>query len=195
MKKLVLVGLMVVIIVVIYLLVFVNREVTGDALDLTDRKEILIPLTIHIIKDSNNVLSSDRDDRNVNDLINEVNRIWDQADISVYMKDFYVEEYSTNEIINSVNNLLILDKNFEEGSINVFFIKQIGANGRAYISIKSLSVADTTSVNDYRAFSHEIGHILGLSHVPSANMLMARGRNGEHLTKEEIEIARNSYSG
>ena len=53
-------------------------------------------------------------------------------------------------------------------------------------------VADRTSVFDYRATSHEIGHVLGLKHVVPINRLMARGVNGFDLTDEEVNTAKNS---
>jgi len=53
-------------------------------------------------------------------------------------------------------------------------------------------VADITTVFDYRATSHEIGHVLGLKHVVPINRLMARGVNGFDLTDEEIEISQGN---
>ena len=52
-------------------------------------------------------------------------------------------------------------------------------------------VADETTVYDFRATSHEIGHVLGLSHVGPVSRLMARGVNGFNLIEFEIEVARN----
>ena len=53
-------------------------------------------------------------------------------------------------------------------------------------------VADRTTVFDFRANSHEIGHVLGLQHIGPVNRLMASGVNGFDLTDEEIEIARRN---
>ena len=46
---------------------------------------------------------------------------------------------------------------------------------------------------DFRAFAHEVGHVLGLDHVSgSRGQLMYRGANGFDLSLVEIERARIS---
>ena len=50
-----------------------------------------------------------------------------------------------------------------------------------------MAVADYTTVYDFRVLAHEIGHLLGLSHVPvDRNRLMYQGANGSELSLEEI---------
>ena len=67
-----------------------------------------------------------------------------------------------------------------------------GINGIALVDIGSIMVADFTTVNDYRTTAHELGHLLGLKHVEDRNFLMFKGSNGEILTIDEINIARNN---
>ena len=58
--------------------------------------------------------------------------------------------------------------------------------------INSALVADFTTVNDFRATSHEFGHLLGLRHVQDVGRLMARGKNGELLEDWEIRVVREN---
>lgn len=177
-------------VVVSLLLQFSGPNIHGD--QVFESNSLSIPLAIHLVKDSEKELSTKRDSENVNKLIEEVNRIWRQANIEFYIKTLYEEEYSTQEIIMSRNNPSILKQNFDPTTINAYLIKEIGVNGIAYPPLNVIMVADFTTVNDYRAFAHEIGHVLNLQHVPPSNRLLAQGRNGEILTEMEIEIARMS---
>ena len=75
----------------------------------------------------------------------------------------------------------------------MFFVQSLnGINGLALTRINTAFVSDFTTVNDFRTTAHELGHILGLRHVAPEGSLMARGRNGEFLSKDEIEIARGN---
>ena len=66
-----------------------------------------------------------------------------------------------------------------------------GINGLAFGSARAVFVADFTTVIDFRTFAHEIGHVLGLGHVPrDRGGLMFRGANGFNLTLEEVMVAR-----
>ena len=61
----------------------------------------------------------------------------------------------------------------------------------AFGGLRSVAIADYTTVYDFRALAHEIGHLLGLSHVPvDRNLLMYQGANGSELSLEEIMRAR-----
>ena len=63
--------------------------------------------------------------------------------------------------------------------------------GIAFGGLYSVAVADYTTVYDFRALAHEVGHVLGLHHVSgSRGQLMYRGANGFKLSLEEIERAR-----
>jgi hypothetical protein len=80
----------------------------------------------------------------------------------------------------------------DPGAILGFYVKAIGAaNGLTPQGTRVFFVADDPSVHDERVSSHEIGHILGLSHTLSdAARLMYSGTNGMDLTKEESVVAR-----
>ena len=81
---------------------------------------------------------------------------------------------------------------YDGSKINAYFAQTLhGSNGIAFPGNR-IMVADETSVYDFRATSHEIGHILGLRHVAPINRLMARGVNGFDLNDKEIEVARTN---
>ena len=77
--------------------------------------------------------------------------------------------------------------------MHIFFVRTLhGINGIS-ISPSIALVADVTTVNDFRATAHEIGHLLGLSHVfGSKSRLLFQGVNGTTLVDSEIEIAHTS---
>jgi hypothetical protein len=80
----------------------------------------------------------------------------------------------------------------DPGTILGFYVKTIGtANGLTPLGTRVFFVADDPSVHDERVSSHEIGHILGLSHtLIDAGRLMYSGTNGMDLTDEESTVAR-----
>ena len=80
----------------------------------------------------------------------------------------------------------------DPGTLLGFYVKEIGtANGLTPLGTRVFFVADDPSVNDERVSSHEIGHILGLSHtLNDASRLMFSGTNGTGITDEEAVVAR-----
>jgi hypothetical protein len=65
-----------------------------------------------------------------------------------------------------------------------------GANGVTPNGSTVFFVVDEPTVHDERVTAHEIGHILGLGHVPPLDRLMASGVNGMVLDDDEITLAR-----
>jgi hypothetical protein len=80
----------------------------------------------------------------------------------------------------------------DPGTILGFYVKEIGTvNGLTPQGTRVFFVADDPSVHDERVSSHEIGHILGLSHtLNDAGRLMYSGTNGMDITEEESIVAR-----
>jgi len=173
-----------------------NRMPTGKVITDFSSEQIIIPIKAHIVKDSSGLYTSFRSEENIINLFNEVNRIWSQADIYFSVEEIVLSEVTVNAVPDSINgNYLELynHENFDNSKINVFFTQSLNnINGIALVGINSALVADFTTVNDFRATSHELGHILGLGHVGPADRLMARGRNGELLVEEEILITREN---
>ena len=158
-----------------------------------DAEAIFVPLSLFILRnDEDN--GSKRTRENVENLVKKASQIWEQANIELYIKDIYEVERSDEEIA------LLLDatyiflegvEDFDPFLINVFLVEKLrGINGLAFGGLSSVAVADYTTVFDFRALAHEVGHILGLDHIQNPQRLMHRGANGFKLSLEEVLRAR-----
>ena len=172
-----------------------NREIAILQNSEIKQNLLLIPVDLYIIKYDNKSLSSARDEENINEVFRKVNDIWSQANIKVYVeeiKEMIVDEESNYYDLNLLLEYMTESGNYDPNRINAYFAKTLhGSNGIALLGNR-IMVADETTVYDFRATSHEIGHVLGLQHVRPVSRLMARGVNGFELNDEEIEVARNN---
>lgn len=164
-----------------------------------DGSEIEIPIILHRVVDSGG-FGTERTEENILSLFSEVARIWKQANISfdVTVVDEVLKNDTLEQIEQYVFNGLYPIFSQDPLALHVFFLAEIGGpaspagrpNGIAYPPTLAV-VADTTTVNDYRAVAHEIGHLLTLVHTDESNdRLLFQGANGELLTKAEIQQAR-----
>lgn len=158
------------------------------------KETIIIPIKVHIVKEDSGYYTSTRNEENIRSLFEQVNRILSQSDIILEIDEIVVTNLDPNTIPNTINgNYLEISNSIDKDKINVFLTKSLnGINGLALYHINSILISDFTTVNDYRTTAHEIGHLLGLKHVNPSNRLMARGKNGELLTEEEISIIREN---
>jgi len=156
---------------------------------------IFVPIDVYIIKYNDNELSSSRNKADINSLFSNVNIIWNQANISADITKIEFLTIKDNSIYSSTERLysyVTQTDNYGKNKINAYFVETLhGSNGIA-LPGNVIMVADRTTVFDYRATSHEIGHVLGLQHVGPINRLMARGVNGFDLTDDEIKIAQGN---
>ena len=156
---------------------------------------IFVPVKVHLVKVEDDSLSTVRDEENIIQLFGEVNRIWEDSNIYFSVEEVVHEEISKDVYLNSQRNLQFISEytKTDEKYIDAYFMRSIGGpNGVAFPELNYIFVSDITTVNDFRATSHEFGHILDLVHVPNSNFLMARGRNGEFISDFEIGKARNA---
>ena len=158
-----------------------------------DAEKILVPLSLFILRnDEDN--GSKRTRENASNLVKKASQIWEQANIELIIWDIQEVTRSDEEIT------LLLDatrvfvegvKGYDRSLINVFLVEKLrGINGIAFGGLLSVAVADYTTVFDFRALAHEVGHMLGLSHVQNAGRLMHQGANGFELSLPEILRAR-----
>ena len=154
--------------------------------------QLTVPLTFFILRGAN---GSERDDASVNHLFANGQEIWNQANIILSVVNEYevvVNEDEMNIFYENPRAFMGSLPGYDPGTINVLLVRTLrGINGIAFPGFNSIAVADRTTVFDFRAFAHEIGHILGLAHIPNdRTLLMFQGANGSILTQDEIKIAR-----
>jgi len=162
-----------------------NKDLQADT--------IIVLVDVYIVKYDDESLSSVRDEENILDVFENVNSLWAQANI--YIEIINIETVTINDTnyfydLNSILSYMVETENYNPDRVNAYFAKSLhGSNGIAFTRNR-IMVADETSVYDFRATSHEIGHVLGLRHVGPTSRLMARGVNGFDLVEEEINVAR-----
>lgn len=156
-------------------------------------KSIHVPVVLHPVRGSK-VFSTQRTNQNILSLFAKTQNIWKQADIvfDVTIKEASLDKTLSFRIERGDYAVLAVSPDVNSSSLNIFFLKSLsGVNGIA-ISHNVAAVADRTTVNDFRATAHEIGHMLGLRHTnDDPNRLLFRGVNGTSLVEDEIRDARS----
>ena len=155
---------------------------------------IHIPVVAHLVKGSAEA-STRRSEAELEKLFAQAQNIWSQAGIVLDVS--FEETTLTESLINAsaVGNFeqlyALLPQN--DRRFHIFYISDlVGPNGIALAPQVAL-VADQTSVDDFRATAHEIGHLLGLGHTTeSRSRLMFPGANGRTLVPEEISLTRKN---
>ncbi|MFC1663307.1 zinc-dependent metalloprotease family protein [Patescibacteria group bacterium] len=163
---------------------------------ISQQEQINLTLNVFILI-GNSTYGSERSENNVINMISNADAIWEQADIDLVIGDIKNIKLDEKEFIEYYNNSTNFIKNipgYNQDVINILLIKSLrGINGLAYTGINAMTVADITSVLDYRTFAHEVGHLLGLDHVANDyGRLMFRGANGLKLSVNEISTARSN---
>ena len=155
---------------------------------------VWVPLNIFILR-NDEILGSDRTLSDVDRLTSNASAIWQQADINLEIESIVEIVLSDGEIqalLDFPQTVTYVVDSYNKKGISVFLVSSLqGINGLAFSGMHSVFVADFTTVIDFRVLAHEVGHILGLEHVPSdKGRLMYRGSNGFVLTFSEVVTAR-----
>ena len=158
-----------------------------------DAQTLTVPLTVFILRNQE-ANGSERTMSEVEVLVREASKIWEQASINLHIKNIYTVEKTDKELeglLDSYYALFQSIEGFDSSTINVFLLARLrGINGIAFGGSRAVAVADYTSVYDFRALAHEVGHVLGLSHIQNPLQLMHSGANGFDITLQEILKAR-----
>lgn len=188
---------MVIIIILFIIIIFLDysKNKVND-LDASLKGNIIsIPINVYIVKYNDVKLSSARDKENINEVFENVNGLWNQANIKADIKkieEIIIEDSNLYYDLNDLLAYLTRIEKYDPQKINAYFAQNLhGSNGIAFPGNR-IMVADVTSVYDFRATAHEIGHVLGLQHVKPNSRLMARGVNGFILNEKEIKTARDN---
>ena len=171
---------------------------------------IAMPLSLYIVDEAGasptSKLSSRRDAESVEQVLERMRTIWDQAGIELVSRSIAritapadaLIDLGQGETTAFLNGLY--DGSIEVSDpavINGFYIGSLGRiNGITPVGTRVFFVTDEPSVHDERVSSHEIGHILGLHHETSdSGRLMFSGTNGTELADEEVGTARYVAQG
>ena len=166
---------------------------------------ITLPISVYILDDAEETLSSARSEEEIDEIFTKVNEIWAAAGVQMDVQT--VARVSTPSGVLAGLGEGRLRLFFEAAGtvvqvpgtslLNGFYAQSIGGpNGITPLAGTVFFVADESTVYDERVTSHEIGHILGLHHTLSdQNRLMFPGTNGMALTEEEIAVARYFAQG
>ena len=169
-----------------------------------EREAIRIPLTLYVVVEDSapsSGISSRRSRDGVGAIADGISPIWAQADVVfdpllirvVEMPSEVVQEIvvsgGVDEFFSQAGRLFDVP---DPGVINGFYVREaFEYNGFTPGGSLVFFVADEPTVHDERVSSHEIGHILGLTHaLDDPSRLMFSGTNGMILTEAEQQRAR-----
>jgi len=166
----------------------------ANEIDKTMAEVIYLPINSVIVKGE---LGSERNEASVINLVENVNKVWDEANISFAIKDVKSAEMDSDKILNAMKDGKIFAEvdGYDRDAINLFFIKNMSFNGISFPEQKIVVMPDKTTNLEHVAAAHELGHVLGLDHNPSEEYLMFSVCNGTAKTITEVLGARKNAEG
>ena len=155
-------------------------------------EDIEISVTAYLVSGDTKV-STLRTRKSLEELFKNSQEIWSQAGIvlNLSIKEIVLNRDLASAVASGSFMELYRTLPPENQAFNIFYVRNLlGPNGIALAPSVAL-VADITTVDDFRATAHEIGHLLGLRHtLQSKSRLMFPGANGRNLSDGEIVAAR-----
>ena len=155
-------------------------------------EDIEISVTAYLVSGDIKV-STLRTRKSLEELFKNSQEIWSQAGIvlNLSIKEIVLNRDLASAVASGSFMELYRTLPPENQAFNIFYVRNLlGPNGIALAPSVAL-VADITTVDDFRATAHEIGHLLGLRHtLQSKSRLMFPGANGRNLSDGEIVAAR-----
>ncbi len=162
---------------------------------------ITLRLSLYVlVSDTDPVLSSQRTEDDLREILAGMNEVWSLAGIqfepgmigTIDVPADMLRAGSRGNAQPFMDQVLPSFAISDLGMITGFYARSIGgANGFTPVDPPIFFVTDMPTVYDRRVSSHEVGHILGLSHVTAdPDHLMSPGTNGMQLDPAEIETAR-----
>lgn len=178
---------------------------SASATAIKPRQTITIPISVYILDDEREELSSTRTVEQLEQVYDKANQIWAQANIvldvqtiqRVTVPPSYLQSIAAREFRQFFAGAGTEFDIPNPSLLNGFYARNIGGpNGLTPLGTRVFFVTDTPSVHHERVTSHEVGHILGLHHtLDDSGRLMYPGTNGIELTVEEITVARYVAQG
>jgi hypothetical protein len=164
---------------------------------LAEGETMELPLIVVDVAEEKNI-GRTKTKEEINSLVNKASTIWKQAKIELTLKEYVTINVSKEEMTEYLiepRRLLNKVNPREKKGVVVFLLHSLrGINGIAFVGNNTVALAEFTSVYNFRVLAHEVGHILGLSHVVANKRLMDKEARGEKLTKEEVVRARQTLS-
>lgn len=169
---------------------------------------LTIPVSVRFVQPNGDAstYSTQRSLSNVEQILTQANQIWKVASVQFVLQDASVVQPDAQDIQHVF--ALQTGEGLPAGFIpnptshsanhgaTVYFMGTLnGPNGFAIEPLGAAFVADSTTHSDARTVAHELGHLLGLTHVEDENDLMSSGKAGTTLTRGEIVTARAGASG